>query len=82
MIKHTSFKQHIIKHTAQDVNDDVYWCLLRMLFVLMMVPLGEAEAAKFRETNKDLVQSITNVKNAVQILSKHNAAGASFLGAQ
>merc|ERR1719502_2551073 len=28
--------------------------------------IREAEAAKFRQTNKDLVQSITNVKNAVQ----------------
>merc|ERR1719375_2472197 len=41
--------------------------------------IREAEAAKFRETEKDLVQSITNVKNALQILSKHNAAGASFV---
>jgi len=41
--------------------------------------IREAEAAKFYETNKDLIQSITNVKNAVQILSKHNAAGASFV---
>merc|ERR1719502_2468127 len=41
--------------------------------------IREAEAAKFRETNKDLTQSITNVKNAIQILSKHNAAGASFV---
>merc|ERR1719253_2281611 len=41
--------------------------------------IREAEAAKFYETNKDLVTSITNVKNAVQILSKHNAAGASFV---
>merc|ERR1719235_344494 len=41
--------------------------------------IREAEAAKFRETSKDLTQSITNVKNAIRILSKHNAAGASFL---
>merc|ERR1719253_1551383 len=41
--------------------------------------IREAEAAKFRETEKDLTQSITNVKNAIQILSKHNAAGASFV---
>jgi hypothetical protein len=41
--------------------------------------IREAEAAKFYETNKELVTSITNVKNAVQILSKHNAAGASFV---
>jgi hypothetical protein len=36
--------------------------------------IREAEAAKFLETNKDLVQSITNVKNAVQILSKHQSS--------
>merc|ERR1719460_2235542 len=40
--------------------------------------IREAEAAKFYETNKDLVQSITNVKNAVNILSKHNK-GSSFI---
>merc|ERR1719482_549405 len=36
--------------------------------------IREADAAKFYETNKDLVQSITNVKNAIQILGKHNSA--------
>jgi len=36
--------------------------------------IREADAAKFYESNKDLVQSITNVKNAVQILGKHNSA--------
>jgi len=41
--------------------------------------IREAEAAKFYETNKDLVQSITNVKNAINILSKHNSASASFV---
>merc|ERR1719420_2526647 len=41
--------------------------------------IREAEAAKFRETNKDLIQSITNVKNAIQILSKHNSAASSFV---
>merc|ERR1719326_2831794 len=41
--------------------------------------IREAEAAKFYETNKDLVQSITNVKNAIQILGKHNSASSSFI---
>jgi hypothetical protein len=41
--------------------------------------IREAEAAKFYETSKDLTMSITNVKNAVQILSKHNAASGSFV---
>jgi chromosome segregation ATPase len=41
--------------------------------------IRENEAAKFRATNKDLVQSITNVKNAIQILSKHNSAASSFV---
>jgi hypothetical protein len=41
--------------------------------------IREAEAAKFYESNKDLIQSVTNVKNAIQILGKHNAAGASFV---
>merc|ERR1719399_2565534 len=36
--------------------------------------IREADAAKFRESNKDLIQSITNVKNAIQILGKHNSA--------
>merc|ERR1719182_1082758 len=40
--------------------------------------IREAEAAKFRESSKDLMQSVTNVKNAIRILSKHNAA-ASFV---
>jgi len=35
--------------------------------------IREAEAAKFYEANKDLIQSITNVKNAIQILGKHNS---------
>jgi len=42
--------------------------------------IREAGAAKFYESNKDLIQSITNVKNAVNILGKHNAAaGAAFI---
>merc|ERR1719199_1015972 len=41
--------------------------------------IREAEAAKFYETSKDLTMSITNVKNAIQILSKHNSASASFV---
>merc|ERR1719253_506928 len=36
--------------------------------------IREAAAAKFYESNKDLIQSITNVKNAINILGKHNAA--------
>jgi len=36
--------------------------------------IREAEAAKFYETNKDLIQSITNVKNAIQILGKHQSS--------
>ena len=34
--------------------------------------IREKEAAGFRQEEKDLVQYITNLKNAVQILSKHN----------
>jgi len=41
--------------------------------------IREAEAAKFYETNKDLIQSITNVKNAIQILGKHNSASSAFI---
>merc|ERR1719171_2606600 len=41
--------------------------------------IREAEAAKFRATNKDLVQSITNVKNAIRILGKHNKGASSFV---
>jgi len=41
--------------------------------------IREAEAAKFRESNKDLIQSITNVKNAIDVLSKHNSASSSFI---
>jgi hypothetical protein len=41
--------------------------------------IREAEAAKFRATNKDLVQSITNVKNAIQILGKHHSSSSSFV---
>merc|ERR1719389_100696 len=41
--------------------------------------IREAEAAKFYETNKDLVQSITNVKNAIQILGKHHSSASSFV---
>jgi len=33
--------------------------------------IREKEAAEFRQEEKDLVQYITNLKNAVQILSKH-----------
>jgi hypothetical protein len=41
--------------------------------------IREAEAAEFYESNKDLIQSLTNLKNAIQILGKHQAAGASFV---
>jgi len=41
--------------------------------------IRESEAAKFYESNKDLIQSITNVKNAVQILGKHHDASSSFV---
>merc|ERR1719223_1586114 len=40
--------------------------------------IREAEAAKFYESNKDLIQSITNVKNAINILGKHHK-GSSFI---
>merc|ERR1719469_73452 len=33
--------------------------------------IRETEAAKFREEEKDLVQQITNLRNAVAVLSKH-----------
>jgi hypothetical protein len=41
--------------------------------------IREAEAAKFYESNKDLVMSITNVKNAVQIIGKHHDSASSFV---
>merc|ERR1719440_907616 len=41
--------------------------------------IREKEAAEFYEKNKDLVQSITNVKNAIDILSKHHSAASSFI---
>jgi hypothetical protein len=41
--------------------------------------IREKEAAKFYDMNKDLIQYITNVKNAIQILSKHQTEGASFV---
>jgi len=36
--------------------------------------IREREAAEFSQTEKDLMQSVTNVKNAIDVLSKHNAA--------
>jgi len=36
--------------------------------------IREKAAAEFMEEEKDLVQAITNLKNAIRILSKHNAA--------
>merc|ERR1719281_507997 len=36
--------------------------------------LREKEAAEFMANEKDLVQALTNVKNAIRVLSKHNAA--------
>merc|ERR1719281_877048 len=41
--------------------------------------IREAEAAKFYESNKDLIQSITNVKNAIQIIGKHHKGASSFV---
>merc|ERR1719159_1999761 len=41
--------------------------------------IREAEAAKFYESNKDLIQSVTNVKNAVQILGKHHKSASSLI---
>jgi len=41
--------------------------------------IREADAAKFYESNKDLVQSITNAKNAIDVLGKHNAPKTMFL---
>merc|ERR1719162_2390317 len=41
--------------------------------------IREADAAKFYESNKDLVQSITNVKNAINVLGKHNAPKTMFV---
>jgi len=41
--------------------------------------IREAGAAKFYESNKDLIQSITNVKNAINVLSKHNAPKTMFV---
>jgi hypothetical protein len=41
--------------------------------------IREREAAKFREENKDLIQWITNVKNAIDILSKHQTEKAAFV---
>eukprot|EP00747_Dinoflagellata_sp_TGD_P136826 gnl/TRDRNA2_/TRDRNA2_175597_c6_seq1.p1 gnl/TRDRNA2_/TRDRNA2_175597_c6~~gnl/TRDRNA2_/TRDRNA2_175597_c6_seq1.p1 ORF type:complete len:792 (+),score=244.01 gnl/TRDRNA2_/TRDRNA2_175597_c6_seq1:82-2457(+) len=39
--------------------------------------LREKESAEFRDEEKSLVQALTNLKNAVSVLSKHNSA--SFL---
>jgi hypothetical protein len=41
--------------------------------------IREREAAKFYETNKDLIQYLTNLKNAIQILGRHQKSGASFV---
>jgi hypothetical protein len=40
--------------------------------------LREKQASKFSASEKDLMQSVTNVKNAIEVLSKHHS-GASFL---
>jgi len=39
--------------------------------------IRERDAAEFSATEKDLMQSVTNVKNAIEVLSKHHS-GASF----
>mmetsp|Transcript_80981 Transcript_80981/g.228141 ORF Transcript_80981/g.228141 Transcript_80981/m.228141 type:complete len:774 (-) Transcript_80981:121-2442(-) len=36
--------------------------------------IRETEAAKFREDEKDMVQAITNLRNAMSVLSKHQGA--------
>mmetsp|Transcript_14713 Transcript_14713/g.26110 ORF Transcript_14713/g.26110 Transcript_14713/m.26110 type:complete len:772 (+) Transcript_14713:116-2431(+) len=36
--------------------------------------LREKEEAEFKETEKDLTQNVINLKNAIEVLSKHNAA--------
>merc|ERR1719253_767674 len=41
--------------------------------------IREREAAEFYESNKDLIQSVTNVKNAIRILGKHNAPKTMFV---
>jgi len=41
--------------------------------------IREKEAAEFYETKKDLIQSTTNVKMAIQVLSKHHSAAGSFV---
>jgi len=41
--------------------------------------IREREAAEFYESNKDLIQSVTNVKNAIQILGKHNSPKTMFV---
>merc|ERR1719393_562562 len=41
--------------------------------------IREKESAEFYETTKDLTQSITNVKMAIQVLSKHHEAAGSFV---
>mmetsp|Transcript_7961 Transcript_7961/g.22072 ORF Transcript_7961/g.22072 Transcript_7961/m.22072 type:complete len:770 (+) Transcript_7961:56-2365(+) len=38
------------------------------------ISLREKEAAKFREEEKDMVQAITNLRNAVAVLSKHQGS--------
>jgi len=39
--------------------------------------IREREAAEFSQTEKDLMQSVSNVRNAIEVLSKHHS-GASF----
>jgi len=39
--------------------------------------IREKEAAEFSQSEKDLMQSVTNVKNAIEVLSKHHS-GSSF----
>jgi len=41
--------------------------------------IREKEAAEFYESKKDLTQSVTNVKMAIQVLSKHHSAAGSFV---
>merc|ERR1740138_962943 len=43
--------------------------------------IREKESAEFSETEKDLMQSVTNVKNAIEVLSKHHASSFAQLDA-
>jgi len=44
--------------------------------------IREKEAGEFRDNEKDMVQAITNLKNAVQVLSKHHGGSLTQLSAE